>query len=197
MNNTTETKKGCRKCPDKQKVILFGAGGLGEFAFSKLNKEYEIVAYCDNNKDILGNEKNGIEIISFEKMKHFENVMIIITSSYREEISKQLFENDIRRFKIFSKNNDKWKVEKFGLTKNIHDSLIYIANVKGFLSVSEQIFLIHLPALINNIEGDYVEIGSFKGKSATCFGLGNNLFSSIPKKIFCVDPFQSDIEKNI
>lgn len=72
------------------RAIIFGVGYLFDLFMDVYNREcMEIIALCDNNKNIWGTEKYGIQVISSERIDH--NVdRIIITSSYYEEIRKQL-----------------------------------------------------------------------------------------------------------
>jgi hypothetical protein len=65
----------------------------------------------------------------------------------------------------------------------------YIDSVKGWLSTAEQTALIHLPALVDHLDGEIVEIGSFKGKSTVALGLGSKWISEKKRRIFAIDPF--------
>lgn len=174
------------------KIVLFGASTLGEIAYETLKDSYNIICFCDNDSNKVGKIKNGKKIISLKELKKLSDVTVIISSSFAKEISRQLIQEDVTNFKVFKTFKETSKLIDVCLNRNISESLFLIDVVEGFLSVSEQLFLIHLPALLQNIAGDYVEIGSYKGKSATCVGLGNMLFNSRSKKIYCVDPFQSN-----
>ncbi|MGG0287659.1 class I SAM-dependent methyltransferase [Peribacillus butanolivorans] len=71
----------------------------------------------------------------------------------------------------------------------------------------EQTALLHLPALVDHLQGDIIEIGSFKGKSTTALGLGSKWISERKRSIYAIDPFIpdgayhgnyfNDFEKNI
>lgn len=68
----------------------------------------------------------------------------------------------------------------------------YIEWVSGWQTVSEQTALLHLPALVDHLEGEIVEIGSFKGKSTVALGLGSKWLSEKKRTIFAIDPFFSN-----
>lgn len=70
-------------------------------------------------------------------------------------------------------------------------SLLYafIDRVEGWLTHMEQTALLHLPALVDHLHGDIIEIGSFKGKSTTALGLGSKWISKRKRSIYAIDPF--------
>lgn len=82
----------------------------------------------------------------------------------------------------------------------------YIDSVHGWLTSTEQTALLHLPALVDHLDGEIVEIGSFKGKSTVALGLGSKWLSERKRTIFAIDPFTpngyyiynfNDFHKNI
>lgn len=82
-----------------------------------------------------------------------------------------------------------------------------VDRVEGWLTTLEQTALLHLPALVDHLQGDIIEIGSFKGKSTTALGLGSKWISERKRLIYAIDPFTpdglyhgnyfNDFEKNI
>lgn len=79
-----------------KKAIIFGAGYMGNCAYFKLKKYYEIIAYTDNNPALGGKMLNGINIICPDKMKAMydqynpDDIDIIICSGYYNEIVSQI-----------------------------------------------------------------------------------------------------------
>ncbi len=65
----------------------------------------------------------------------------------------------------------------------------FIDSVNGWLTTAEQTALLHLPALVDHLDGEIVEIGSFKGKSTVALGLGSKWISEKKRTIFAIDPF--------
>lgn len=65
----------------------------------------------------------------------------------------------------------------------------FVDSVSGWLSSAEQTALLHLPALVDHLDGEIVEIGSFKGKSTVALGLGSKWISEKKRTIFAIDPF--------
>jgi predicted O-methyltransferase YrrM len=68
----------------------------------------------------------------------------------------------------------------------------FIDSVSGWLTTAEQTALLHLPALVDHLEGEIVEIGAFKGKSTVALGLGSKWISERKRTIFTIDPFISN-----
>jgi predicted O-methyltransferase YrrM len=64
-----------------------------------------------------------------------------------------------------------------------------IQTIDGWLSYIEQIALLHIPLMVNHLDGAIVEIGSYKGKSTACLAIGSTLFTEKKKKVFAIDPF--------
>ncbi|GAX91992.1 class I SAM-dependent methyltransferase [Effusibacillus lacus] len=64
-----------------------------------------------------------------------------------------------------------------------------IHKVEGFLEEWEMITLFLLPSMVDEIEGQIVEIGTWMGKSAICLGLGSQYVSRKKKKIVTIDTF--------
>lgn len=62
-----------------KKKILFGAGKIGDLTY-ELFEEGTVAFYVDNNPDIVGNIKNGVEIISFDKLiKIYKDYDIVVS----------------------------------------------------------------------------------------------------------------------
>ena len=109
-----------------QKTILFGASQLGKLAFDYLKNKYDIVYYCDNDKNKVGNQFNGLEIIDVQKLEKLvmiKNYFIIISSYYYKEIGEQLISLGI--------NHDKFKV--------FYNSLEYLYALENMESKKEDL----------------------------------------------------------
>lgn len=71
----------------------------------------------------------------------------------------------------------------------ISDLYGLIEQAEGWLTHLEQTALLHLPAFVDHLQGDIVEIGSFKGKSTVALGLGSKWISERKRPIYAIDPF--------
>lgn len=80
---------------------------------------------------------------------------------------------------------------KTRLTSRIPDWFQRIQGMEGWLSPMEQVGLLHLPAMVNHVEGALVEIGSFKGKSTACLAVGSQLFTQRKPHVHAIDPLVS------
>ncbi|NFF64914.1 TDP-N-acetylfucosamine:lipid II N-acetylfucosaminyltransferase [Clostridium sporogenes] len=89
-----------------EKIILFGASKMGEAAYVLLKDKYEIIYFCDNDKNKCGTQLYGIEIISPQNLKvdEFKSIKILITSMYYKEIIRQLTNLGLGNFEIFKYN---------------------------------------------------------------------------------------------
>lgn len=75
--------------------MIWGTGsharnGWGSLRFTYPQREYEIVAFIDNNPKKVGKSFNDIPIISPDKIYEYQYDYISIWSTYYEEIKKQL-----------------------------------------------------------------------------------------------------------
>lgn len=72
-----------------QRVIVFGASEGGR-KFLKNQKEYEVLAFSDNNQSIIGSFIEQFPIISPSSINEFTYDYIVIASMYLKEIKEQL-----------------------------------------------------------------------------------------------------------
>ena len=75
-----------------QKIVLFGAGDVGELTNYSLNKLGITVDYfCDNDKDKQGKKHCCIDVLSFEDLlKLNKEINIFISNNYISSISEKL-----------------------------------------------------------------------------------------------------------
>jgi|GEM_PF-253966 len=165
----------------KNKVVLFGASKLGEVALNYLGNTCEVIGFCDNDKEKWGKKFNGIEIISPDGLKNFDDIQVIITSQYRDEIACQLIEAGIKNVKSFSVNVD---------FKNNDNSVDEYSN-ESYSQEGEDMILKEY--FLNKQGGIYVDIGAHHPKrfSNTYFFYKNYFWHGInvepsfgSKKIF-------------
>ena len=48
------------------KIVVFGTGNAGRAIYKKFSKEHEIVAFIDNNKDMIGKKYKNIPVFSLK-----------------------------------------------------------------------------------------------------------------------------------
>ena len=83
-----------------KEVILFGAGSCGLKCIEEFEKiNAKIVGFCDNNRSRRGEEVKGYKIWSPEDIVLFKDITIMITSTYDEEIKKQLKEMGLTNYR--------------------------------------------------------------------------------------------------
>lgn len=83
-----------------KKYILFGTGLYGKKAIEFLGKE-KVYCYVDNNKELVGKEKNGKLVIDFEELKKiYTNYQIVLSVGPKNmiEIANQLEQAGIVKF---------------------------------------------------------------------------------------------------
>lgn len=88
---------------ENKKVIIFGSGLRGRHLYEKLyRKDFEVAAFCDNNKEIWGNAIGDIQVKSLlECMNEYKDaVYVIACRNYANEISMQLLDYGIERANI-------------------------------------------------------------------------------------------------
>ena len=106
---------------NKNKVILFGAGDIGELSNYSLNKiGIAVDFFCDNDPKKHGSKYLGVEVISIDALKKLDkDVNIFISNNYVSTISKELKKegfNKVYNCSELLKNTDFSKPESIGST---------------------------------------------------------------------------------
>lgn len=71
----------------------------------------------------------------------------------------------------------------------ISELLEKVQQTEGFLMELEMVALLHLPLLVDHLDGEIVEIGSFKGKSTIALALGSQCLTTRKRQVYAIDPF--------
>lgn len=88
------------KIRDKD-VLLFGAGSLGERSIEECNKvNAHILGFVDNNRARKGEQVCGYTIYTPEDIKEFPNAIVLITSTYIDEIKQQMMDMGITNVEV-------------------------------------------------------------------------------------------------
>jgi predicted O-methyltransferase YrrM len=74
----------------------------------------------------------------------------------------------------------------------ISELMKLVDEIEGWLFPEEQWALMHLPLMADYLNGEIVEIGSYRGKSTVSLGLGSLLLSKRKRPIYSIDPFIPD-----
>ena len=76
----------------KKKVLIWGTGGtsISVFEYLSNHREYEIVAFGDNNVSMVGKEYKGYKVYGKEELGKIDIDLIVIASIYRDEIYNDL-----------------------------------------------------------------------------------------------------------
>lgn len=78
-----------------KKIVLFGVGQHGEFAYSDLKDELSIIAFTDNNCSTWGTQYESLPVISPTDVKNINDVFVIISTSASHFVSIKRQLNDI------------------------------------------------------------------------------------------------------
>lgn len=72
-------------------IYIFGTGQMSDVVYKELDKlKFNIIGYFDNNKELWKTKKNNLKV---NKPKYVKGPKVIVASSWRNEISRQL--NDL------------------------------------------------------------------------------------------------------
>lgn len=77
-------------------VVLYGAGSAGKELYPTLKLHgVHPGCFCDNDTSRIGNLYCGIPVISFDELEkvHKDSLIVVTTSNYSQEITKQLLDN--------------------------------------------------------------------------------------------------------
>lgn len=87
-----------------KEIIIFGSGNYGRFlGYYLLKKQYDLVAFCDNNTDLFGKKIYNISIIPLNFIKKSildRGVFIIANKKCADEIEGQLLQSGIDNERI-------------------------------------------------------------------------------------------------
>ncbi len=119
--------KGAENMDKDRKIILFGAGVYGKKALEYFGRD-RIAYFADNNADITGTEVEGVEVISFGRLREiYRDYQIVISVSARTTpiLAKQLEEAGISDYVLYvelahrlSSGSKKESTDYIGLFKN-------------------------------------------------------------------------------
>lgn len=84
----------------KKNILVFGSGSFFLKYKDKIEAEFHIVAFLDNNQDRIGSEFLNKEIVSPEKYDSYDFDYVIVASSFENEIAEQLINLGIGDGKI-------------------------------------------------------------------------------------------------
>lgn len=103
LNKIFLFNKDYSKVLKNKQIIVFGTGSVAIKAIDILKQNnFDVEAFCDNNKELWGKEKEGYKIISPNEIKQFDkdNLVIIIASSYYMEIYEQLMKENLYNINV-------------------------------------------------------------------------------------------------
>lgn len=160
-----------------KKVLLFGASKLGESALNILKSTNNIIGFIDNDKNKWGKEFNSLPVYAPSFI--IENdVEIIITSSYSNQIVEQLQNINFWEFSIFKYQLQKPDLVNSSVIKNHLPSIAtgkLLQDVDEELTINDLTFLsggssimdyFFLKVIMQKCEfSTYLEIGTWTGES--------------------------------
>lgn len=132
---------------EKKNVIFFGASNLGIKAYFAFKDKFNIIYFCDNDKNKWGATILDVPIISPKDLRNIEYPQIIISSTYFKEILVQL------AYILMDKKMKDINVVKYN--KNIEEDYNTLSDFSIEKSNFSEINSI-LNELILNIEKSYV-----------------------------------------
>ena len=81
------------------KLAIWGAGKRGEWFYNLLTNidiSVEIIGYGDNNQSLIGSQKNGLMVYSFDELaemyhkKQVDKIVIVVDENYVDDIVRQM-----------------------------------------------------------------------------------------------------------
>lgn len=152
------------------KAIIFGATLSAKSYYEEINEKYDIIAFCDNDKDKWEKTIWGKIIISPDKIKNMQfDEIIIISLSASETIKKQLIQIGVSESKINTTYID-FKIKARKQFVKDYSSIIYHKRIMG----------------------NVAEVGVFQGEFATVI---NEFFPD--RKLYLFDTFEGFDERDI
>ncbi len=116
-------------------MILFGSGNIGYQALQFIGEE-NVFCFCDNNPKVVGTERYGKEVVSFEdlKQKYYKEVIMICAGDTDSFVmAKQCEENGIFDYLIYI-----FMVEKFSKKEEF---LSFMENPFNRMIIRKELYL--------------------------------------------------------
>ena len=82
------------------KIVVFGTGNAGRAIYKKFSKEHEIVAFIDNNKDMIGKKYKNIPVFSPNEWQNLEFDYIAYSGIWHKQMKNQLEKLNLSSDKI-------------------------------------------------------------------------------------------------
>lgn len=189
----------------KTNVVLFGASRLGQAAYVMLKDQDNIQFFCDNDPNKWGKKVEGTDrtIISPNQLGEIENLKIIITSSYAEEISNQLRTMGFTNFEVFTitisyNSQDDLEMNELNLGRflnELNEEIDFgdLTYVTGGSSLLDYVFLKSI--MVKFGLETYLEIGTFMGESIAAISDVAKVCYSISLPDQDLAPFFKEIHK--
>lgn len=181
-----------------EKVIIYGAGNVGEQAYKCLKGTYDILFFVDKDGNKQGGKRYmGLDVYGPEKLADCRDTKVVIASVHREEILKEISQyqlKDVSTFQVNIIRNLGMKVQEELKYRTINLGAL-LAEQKS-MRVGELTFIpggsgvldyALLPILAKMLEKKvYLEIGTYIGESI-------NIMSEVCDKVYSVtaDPDSS------
>lgn len=183
-------------------ILIFGTGNGNVNMKKALNfNKVDILAFVDNNVVKHGKDYENKKIISPKKIINYEYDYIIIASQFYEEIFEQLMVLGIKKEKII-----KFYEHPIDFISYKYDLFLKISTFmeEEFLDIYEKCYEYTMTSVkkmyslykatkyivSNNIEGDIVECGVWKGGSSMISALTMINMSDVERKIYLYDTYE-------
>lgn len=75
----------------ERKAVIFGAGANAKLAYHCYATKFKLICYVDNNRELWGQEINGLNICSPDILKDTDALIIISSQQHSAEIKKDLY----------------------------------------------------------------------------------------------------------
>lgn len=133
-----------------KKIVIFGTGNAGRAIYRtfKDNKEYKIVAFIDNNKDMVGKDYKGISIFSPNEYDKLEFDYIVYGGVWHKQMKTQLKNLGIldEKIKLISEDeliytSDEREKSVDNIVKKL-DEYLQSKNIEYYLEGSSGLYLL-------------------------------------------------------
>lgn len=190
-DKSTGTNSSIVEKPKKQKAVLFGASKLGEIAIMALEDQYDIICIFDNDSNKWGKQLRNICIMPPHDLIKYQCAKIIITSMYREEISRQLNDMGVREYVFFKIEMDNIAENKREHQKDINRALFDDPNIHTVYETGSLVAKQYKYKRFNRMDivVRYLAIEEFYGKNKHGFELYSKMQKLRGQQLHTLDRF--------
>lgn len=114
----------------RQRIVIFGAGDVGKRAYGALSRNYDVIAYSDNNEALHDKVVYGCRVIAPEEIELLDPDMIVIAMLRYIQAGRGLVEKGYKKIYVLNFSDNGFEVDKYELKPFTYRTLYSDCRIK-------------------------------------------------------------------